>query len=142
MSASTPPILQGLTEAMRHLSDRQRVVAQNIANSETPGYRSRDLQAPDFSSLVAAHGSTGGPRVSRPRVTVTSGMAALGASAPTGGSVVLDRDVSETKPNGNNVTLEDQLLRIGQMQADFATLTGLYRKQMGLLRSAIGRSGG
>lgn len=143
MSGTTPPIIQGVAQAMRHLSDRQRVIAQNIANSDTPGYRARDLEAPDFSGLVEAAGGgngSGAPRVARPRVHVTSGMAALGASAASG--VILDRDISETKPDGNNVTLEDQLLRMGEIQADFAALSGLYRKQMGLLRSALGRGGG
>jgi hypothetical protein len=42
---------------------------------------------------------------------------------------MLDKDISETKPDGNNVTLEDQLLKMGQIQADFTAMTGLYRKQ-------------
>lgn len=142
MSGSTPPIIQGVGQAMRHLADRQRVVAQNIANNDTPGYRARDVQAPDFSNLVeAAGGGANAPRVARPKVQLTSGMTALGASTPSSGSVVFDRDISETKPNGNNVTLEDQLLRMGQIQAEFTALSGLYRKQMGLLRSALGRGG-
>ena len=143
MSGNTPALITGLAQAMRHLSDRQRVLAQNIANSETPGYRARDLAAPDFSQLIEVTGtSKGAAHVGRPRVELTSGMAALGASAPGGGRVILDRDISETKPDGNNVTLEDQLLRVGQIQADFTALTGIYRKQMGLLRTALGRSGG
>jgi len=142
MSGSTPPIVQGVAQAMRHLSERQRVVAQNIANSDTPGYRARDVEAPDFSALVEATGANKGvPRVARPRVNLTSGMSMLGASTPSGG-VVLDRSTSETKPDGNNVTLEDQLLRVGEIQADFTALSGIYRKQMGLLRTALGRGGG
>lgn len=142
MSGSTPPIVRGVAEAMRHLSERQRVVAQNIANADTPGYRARDVEAPDFSQLVeAAGGGTGAPSVARPQVRLTSGMSALGASTPSSG-VVFDRNTSETKPDGNNVTLEDQLLRMGQIQADFTALSGIYRKQMGLLRSALGRGGG
>lgn len=144
MSSNSPAIIQGMTQAMRHLSDRQRVIAQNIANSETPGYRARDVEAPDFSGLVEATSgaAAGTPRVARPSVQLTSGMSAMGASAPSGGRVVLDRDISETKPDGNNVTLEDQLLRMGQIQADFTALTGLYRKHQGLLRTALGRGGG
>lgn len=143
MSGTTPAIIQGVTQAMRHLQDRQGVTAQNIANSETPGYRAKDVEAPDFSDLVkAVGGGAGAPGVARPQVRLTNGMAALGASAPSGGHIVLDHNVSETKPDGNNVTVEDQLLRMGQIQADFTALTGLYRKQMGLLRSALGRGGG
>jgi len=45
------------------------------------------------------------------------------------------------KPDGNNVTLEDQLLKMGQVQTDFATMTNLYRKQMSLMKTALGRGG-
>ena len=133
---SQPPrILQGIAGAMRHLSDRQRVLAQNIANADTPGYKSKEVEAPDFGRLV-------GGAIERPKVRLTSGMAGLGARAPSAGSgVVYDRHVSETKPDGNNVTLEDQLLKIGEVQADYATLTTLYRKQIGLLKTAVGKGG-
>ena len=43
--------------------------------------------------------------------------------------------------DGNTVTLEDQVLKMGQIQADYAALTGLYRKQMALMRSALGKGG-
>lgn len=142
MSGSIPPIVQGVAHAMRHLSERQKVVAQNIANSDTPGYRARDVDAPDFTRLVEAAGAgVGAPRIARPQVQLTTRMSALGASN-VAGKVVLDRNTSETKPDGNNVTLEDQLMRMGQIQADFSALSGIYRKQMGLLRSALGRGGG
>lgn len=137
MPVSTPPLLAGIGQAMKNLSERQRVIAQNIANSETPGFKARDVNAPNFSSLLSEAGD--GPSVVRPRIVLTSGMSALGARQPMAGNVVMDADTSETKPNGNNVALEDQLLKMGQIQADFATMTSLYRKQMGLLKSAIGR---
>ncbi len=138
MPLSTPPLLAGIGDAMRHLSERQRVIAQNIANSETPAFKARDVQAPNFSSLLAGQ-EAGKPSVARPRVTLTNGMSALGARPMMAGNIVLDGDVSETKPDGNNVVLEDQLLKMGQVQADFATMTSIYRKQIGLLKSAIGR---
>ena len=129
-----PRIVQGIAGALRSLSDRQRVLAQNIANADTPGYKARELAAPDFAQLVG--------RAARPAVALTSGMVALGARAPNAGSgIILDRHVSETKPDGNNVTLEDQLLKLGEVQADYATLTSLYRKQMALLKTALGKSG-
>jgi flagellar basal-body rod protein FlgB len=138
MPLSTPPLLAGIGDAMRNLSERQRVIAQNIANSETPAFKARDVQAPNFSRLLSGQ-EAGKPSVTRPHVTLTSGMSALGARSLMAGNIVLDADVSETKPDGNNVVLEDQLLKMGQVQADFATMTSLYRKQIGLLKSAIGR---
>ena len=144
MANGTPSIMTGIEREMRHLAERQRVIAQNIANSETAGYKARDVAAPSFADLLAQQGVAGGATsVARPRVTLTAGMAALGAHAPrAGGSVVLDHDVTETKPDGNDVTLEDQLLKMGQVQADFAAMTSLYRKQQALLKTALGRGGG
>jgi flagellar basal-body rod protein FlgB len=137
--SDTPRIVQGITSAMRHLSERQRIVAENIANSETPGYKARTVAAPDFGAMLNI--GSGRAAVARPTVAITSGMAALGARPPRAGGAIPDRNVSETKPDGNNVTLEEQLLQMGQVQADFATLTNLYRKQMGLLKTAIGKEG-
>lgn len=135
---TSPKLIQGLADAMRHLGLRQRVIAENIANGDTPGYKARTVDAPDFGSLVGV--ASGARTVVRPTVSVTSGMAALGAQQPRGANGVrLDSKVTETKPDGNNVTLEDQLLALGQAQADYAAMTSIYRKQMGLLRTAIGR---
>jgi flagellar basal-body rod protein FlgB len=131
-----PPLLGSITHSMKHLAERQRVVAQNIANSETPGFKAQDVEAPDFSALL---GSTGVPHVARPRVQVTGGMVALGVAPTSDGKIIADSDVSETKPDGNNVTLEDQLLRMGEIQTDFKTMTNLYHKQMALLQAAIGK---
>jgi len=131
----TPNLFKGIEQAMQHLSSRQKVIAQNIANSETAGFKAREVEAPDFSRLLAAQ--EGGPRVVRPRVSISSGMAALGASPPSGANgVILDKDTMETKPDGNNVTLEEQLLKMGQVQADFTALTSLYKKQLLLMKTA------
>lgn len=139
---TTPSIIAGITREMKHLAERQRVIAQNIANSETTGFKAREVTAPDFAALLAQQGVGGRVGVARPRVEITGAMAALGARRPRGGGVVLDHDVTETKPDGNNVTLEDQMLKMGQIQADFAAMTNLYRKQQGLLRAALGKGGG
>jgi flagellar basal-body rod protein FlgB len=141
--ADTPPLLAGIRTQLQHLSERQRVISQNIANSETPGFKAREVEAPDFADMLGSTGAgAGGARIARPRIQITSGMAALGARAPQNGHILMDKDISETKPDGNNVTLEDQLLKMGQIQADFTALTNLYRKQQSLLKTALGRGGG
>jgi flagellar basal-body rod protein FlgB len=137
----TPPLLDGITRSMKHLSERQRVIAENIANSETPRFKARDVTAPDFSALIEAQGGArGAPHIARPRIQITAGMAAMGARPPRAASdIILDRNTVETKPDGNNVTLEEQLLKMGGVQSDFAAMTNLYRKQMDLMKTAIGR---
>ncbi len=131
------PLLDSITRSMKNLAERQRVLSQNIANSETPGFKAQEVEAPDFSSLLATRGV---PHVTRPQVQVTSGMVALGVPPTANGKVIADSDVSETKPDGNNVTLEDQLLKMGEVQTDFTTMSNLYRKQMALIQAAIGHN--
>ena len=137
---ATLSILTGIRAEMKFLSERQRVIAQNIANSETPGFKARDVAAPNFAALLGSQGG-GAPSVPTPSITLTSGMAALGAIQPRSAPTMLDKNVTETKPDGNNVTLEDQLLKMGEVQADFAAMTNLYRKQLSMLKTALGRSG-
>jgi flagellar basal-body rod protein FlgB len=141
MANGMPTLVAGVADAMRHLSERQRLIAGNIANSETPGYRAQELDAPDFSALVDA--STGRrPGVARPAVKLSAGMTALGATPPRPARQHEDRDVTEVKPDGNSVTLEDQLLKMGQVQSDFAAMTAIYRKSLSLMRTATGRGSG
>ncbi|MGR6327564.1 flagellar biosynthesis protein FlgB [Sphingomonas sp. XXL09] len=130
------PLIDGLTRAMKNLAERQRVVAQNIANSETPAFRAQEVEAPDFSALLVDQGK---PHVARPRVRATGDMVALGLAPSSDGHIFADPQVTETKPDGNTVTLEDQLLKMGDIQSRFQTMTDLYRKQIGLIQAAIGR---
>ena len=130
-------LLNGITAAMRHLGARSEVIAGNIANADTPGFKARTLREPDFGALV--DGRAAGQR---PTVQITSRMAELGAGKRGAERGVVDKTITETKPDGNNVTLEQQLLAMGEVQADYATLTSLYRKQMGLLKTALGGRGG
>ena len=140
MADNDPSLLASLTRSMHALSDRQQVIARNIANSETAGFKAGETPAQDFSSLLAAHGNATTPHVARPRVTITSGMAALGARQP-GGGVIADPDTSETKLDGNNIVLEEQLLKMSGIQSDFAAVTNIYKKQMGFLKIATARGG-
>lgn len=133
-----PSIFSAIQLRMQNLSQRQQVIAQNLANSETPGYKSRDVAEPNFGDLLQG---AGGISVARPRVELTGSMQRLGAVQPVGSGTILDKDVSETKPDGNNVTLEDQLLRMGKVQADFSAMTNIYRKQMLLMKTALGKGG-
>lgn len=133
----TPAIFDAIGDSMKHLGTRQRVLAQNIANADTPGYKARDVGEQNFAALL---GGAGSAQVAAPAVQISEAMRAMGTRTLTAGTIAAT-DISETKPDGNNVTLEDQLLKMGQVQADFATLTSLYRKQISLVKAALGKGG-
>ena len=104
MAENVPGLMAGIGTAMRHLSERQRIVAQNIANSETPAYKAREVEAPDFSDLVAqTGGGRSSARVARPRITLSSGMTALGVSQPESGHAQIDN--ADGGRNGGGIQL-------------------------------------
>lgn len=133
-----PAIFTAIGESMRHLGARQQMISQNIAHADTPGYKAQELAPISFAGLVDRGG--GPVSIVAPVVALSDRLQAMGAK-PVVVTSIPDRDISETKPDGNNVTLEDQLLKMGQIQSDFAALTGLYRKHMALVKTALGKGG-
>jgi flagellar basal-body rod protein FlgB len=139
--SDAPPLIEAITRSLHHLAARQRVIAGNVANNDTPHYQAQEITAPDFSSLLAQQlEGARVVRISHPAIAASARMMALGATPPRDRRIVRDEEVSETKPDGNNVSLEDQLLKLGQVQADYTAMTNIYRKQMSLLNLAIGRN--
>lgn len=112
------------------LESRQRVLAQNIANADTPGYQPRDLQS--FAQLVA--GQQSGVTLAR------TNAAHLGPSAGEA-SARRDRSVTERTPDGNAVSLDQQALRIAETDSAHALTLNLYRRYAALYRTALGRTG-
>jgi flagellar basal-body rod protein FlgB len=132
--------LFGAFEAqLRHLSQRQKTVAENIANADTPGYRAREVAPSGFATLLG-HDAHAPGDVSTPHIEMPAAFAKLGSRAGAQGGSVIDKNVMETKPNGNTVSLEEQLAKQADVQMDYATITNLYRKQMGLIRIALGKN--
>jgi flagellar basal-body rod protein FlgB len=112
-----------------HSSARQTLVTENIANADTPGYRARDL--PDFSeSLDAAPGMAA--RATRP------GHMDFGGSGPGAAAQEIAAFGAET-PNGNSVSLEDQMMRAAEIRQNHDLALGVYRKTMDILRASLGR---
>ena len=54
MAITDIPALTALRTRMQWHQERQRVLAENIANSDTPNFKPRDLVEPDFRSLAAS----------------------------------------------------------------------------------------
>jgi flagellar basal-body rod protein FlgB len=110
------------------LDARQRVLARNVANSDTPAYRPRD--AVPFGTLLS-------------RAVSATAMATTDARhiAPGGAAVQAraDRRTSERAPNGNAVSLDEQALKIAETDQAHAVAIGLHRKYLGLFRTALGR---
>lgn len=116
--------------AERRLSwvdQRQEVLAQNIANADTPGYRARDL-APFEASLAEQ-----GVSLARTSPAHLDGSAALSAGP---------RERSSGKaPDGNTISMEEQLGKVADTAGTQELVTNLYHKYQSLFRTVLGRSG-
>jgi len=120
---------------LNYLQQRQVVLAQNIANADTPRYKAEDLAPFDFKSVLA-----GTPRGAL-AATSASHLEASGAAAGPGGRPQHDRRPYETQPNGNAVVMEDQMMKMADTGYDHSLVLELYQKQMRMLKTAIGRNG-
>jgi len=134
MAINDLPMLSALRGKMQWHQERQRVLAENIANSDTPNFRPRDLVEPKFDA--GGQQAPGAPMGSLPMLRTSTGhLAATGGS-----SFAQDRKVGyETRPAGNAVNLEDEMLKVSQNQMDYAAVTTLYSRSLNLLKTAIGK---
>ncbi len=134
MNLPEVPLLSMLKSRMSWLETRQDVLSQNVANADTPGYVAKDLKAVDFESMLK---SAGGGEF-QPGLAVTDprhiAVPASGGSAANGGAEV------ETNPNGSSVSLEEEMIKVSDTQAQFSAVTNLYSKALQLMRTAIGKS--
>ena len=105
---------------------RQALLSQNIANADTPGYRSQDL------SPFAA-------QLGRLQLAPAQGGSASLGTALSPSSLGTDR-AKERAVDGNAVGLEDQLAKIADGDSTQQLVTGLYHKYMGLFMTALGKS--
>jgi flagellar basal-body rod protein FlgB len=123
------PNLLALAERRLHWLDRrQSVLAQNIANADTPGYRPHDL-TPFRRELE------GLTRIAMARTQAAH--AAGGAASRTNARA--DRTSGEVVPDGNAVSLDREALRVAETDTAHAVAMAVHRSFMGLFRTTLGR---
>ena len=121
------PIFQsdGTYQLARKLLDaaalRQQAIASKMANIETPGYRRVDVSS-DFASQLKASCEAGG---------FSDSAAAL---EPT---LTEDPDARATRPDGNNVEMEHELLAMNKNSVEYEYLTDVISTNIKQLKVAI-----
>jgi flagellar basal-body rod protein FlgB len=134
MSINDLPVLSALRTKMQWHQERQRVLSENVSNSDTPNFRPRDLVEPKFDKTGAPAGAMGSLAMMR---TTTSHITPAGGG---GDSFDQNRRAGfQTRPAGNAVNLEDEMQKVAANQMDYAAVTSLYSKSLHLLKTAIGK---
>lgn len=122
---------------MDYVAQRQKVLAQNIANADTPGYRAQDVRQPDFKALARE-------AIERPVAQAVTQPGHVRAPVAETGPFreFHDRYTSETSIDGNPVVLEEQVEKMAKGRSQYTMATTLMKKNLQLLKVALGRSGG
>lgn len=134
MTLDDIPVFATLKSRMNYLADRQQVIAQNVANSDTPGFTPMDLKPFTVPSASGASALALAPVA----VTLTSTMHI--ATPTSAGANAADKPVdspdSETTLNGNSVVLEEEMIKMGQARTDYDAAVSFYEQSLQLLQTA------
>jgi len=137
MTLDDVPLFATLKSRLNYLADRQQVIAQNVANSDTPEFTPSDLkpftiqgQGQGALTLAPVELTTTSPMhipLSKPRSQMTNKPA-------------LSPD-SETRLDGNSVVLEEEMVKMGQARMDYDTAVGFYQQSLAMIQTAAKRPG-
>ena len=132
MPISDIPILSMLRTRMQWHQARQEVLAENVANADTPNYRARDITPLDFGTQLSTASLS----------MVSTDPNHIAASAGSGAGSQFASDSSgryEIRPRGNSVTHEDEMMKVAANQMDFEAVTSLYSHSLAMIKLAIGK---
>lgn len=109
-----------------HASERHLVVARNIANADTPGFK-----AADTASFADSYRSMAQPmRTTDPRHLAAPDWSPLTRQTA---------DETGVSPNGNSVSLEEEMLKAAEVKRGHDLSLGIYSSALDLMRTSIGR---
>jgi len=130
------PLFEMMQQKMKYHASRQAVLAANVANVDTPGYHVKEMKSPDFKAIMSGHRSAGAMAVTNPLHMRPGG-------SNGGGSKIKDRENTyELNPNGNNVVMEEEVMRVAENQAEYQKVLSIYRKSIDMFKIALGKGAG
>jgi flagellar basal-body rod protein FlgB len=129
MAISNISIFSMLRTRMQWHQERQRLLAENVANADTPNFRGRDLAPPKFDETLTAASVD----------LVRTAPSHLSAAAGGGSQFRSEREQFEIRPGGNGVSLEDEMMKVAANQMDYQAASALYSRSLGLIKLAIGK---
>jgi flagellar basal-body rod protein FlgB len=134
MDLSNLDLFKAIGRKMSWLTQRENVIAQNIANADTPGFRALDIAPLSFKETLGA----------KLAPTSTSAMHLTSASnaKPGEAKVAAEKKPWEVSPSNNGVVIEEQMMKSSSTATDYQLMLNLYKKNVSMLRTALGRTGG
>jgi flagellar basal-body rod protein FlgB len=136
MAITDIPILSMLRMRLQWAQARQKVLAENVANADTPRYQARDLAPLKFEAPTEATvASVTTVALAR---TESGHMAGFGAR-PTPFRTESNVDHA-VRPTGNAVNLEEEMMKVAANQMDYQAATAIYTRSLKLIKTALGKN--
>ena len=135
MALSDLNIVGFLKGKMQWHQAQQRVLAENVANADTPRYKPRELKNLSFQETLKKRETNSVP-------TTLTHQSHIKSQVFTGRGPFNSKSGEdfEVRPAGNAVVLEEQMMKVSKNQFDFQMASTLYSKSLGLIKTAIGRN--
>jgi len=132
MSLLQGGVLGLIGDKISYLTQKQSVIAQNVANADTPGYKAKGLEA--FSSFLSREqsGDTKPMNVTNSKHIIPASLSGTNAKAK-------KIESFEVVPTGNSVDLEQQMMDVSETVVDYQTSLAVYQKFTAMFRTASGK---
>ena len=140
MNIDTIPLFSMLRSRLGYLSQREGLISQNVANASTPNYAPRDLEGFSLSGAMRASESGGGAG-GLEAAPAAEGHIALSAPKTGGAWRAQVMPDSEATLDGNQVVLEDQMLKMNEARMNYDAAVGFYQKSLNMIQMAIRKPG-
>jgi flagellar basal-body rod protein FlgB len=127
MEMSGDNLMRLLTQKMNYLNQRSSVLAENVANANTPTYKAKDLAPFTFGDAL---NQSVGMNVTDPGHIIPASMSGVNAKTVKAKSF-------ETVPSGNSVDLEQQMMQVSETSVNYQMVTGLYKQITSWFRIAV-----
>jgi len=145
MNLTDIPLVAAITNKMSWLTARQKAIAANVANDDTPGYQATDLKPIDFSKELSKVSQSTGVNLSGPGIPAAPQLQAVTTSPDDLQGTLLadDESAKPNKPiedrsiNGNTGSMEDEMMKASSTAADYQFMTELYQKQISMFMTAL-----
>jgi len=113
-----------------YLARRESVLSENVANANSPHYKVKELAPISFKDLLQ-------PQTDPVRATATNPMHVSPEVEPVRFEMVNEHKPLESKPDGNQVQVEDQMQKIGQVKGSYELAVNLMMKHIAMLKTAL-----
>ena len=142
MTLDQIPLFAMLKSRMGYLSERQTVISENVANSDTPGFTPRDLQPFKITLPTSGSGAAGALAMAPAQTNVAHLSGVVGSTASNGGSAAQawkpqDSPDTETRLDGNKVVLEEEMMKLSDARTSYDAAVSFYQKSMGMIELAL-----